>query len=67
VVTGGVGDDWSVQTRHQNKIDASLFASSAIVWVGPPLFANPARSRFSVVLLLMLVPVKPQVPSSEML
>ncbi len=53
----GVGDDWSVQSATGMKSTASLFGSSAIVCVGPPLFCKPAGSRFSVVLSLMLVPL----------
>ena len=49
------------------KLDAWLLGSIAMVCVGPPLFCKPAGSRLSVVLLLTLVPLKPQVPSFEML
>src|ERR1700722_2679554 len=68
VVNGkGVGDDWSVQLATGIKSTASLFGLSAIVCVGPPLFCNPSGSRCKVVLSLTLVPLKPQVPSSEIL
>jgi hypothetical protein len=50
------------------KSTAWLFGSSAIVFVGPPLFCKPIGSRFSVVLLSALVPLLVgQLPSSEML
>src|SRR5580704_8461829 len=57
----------SLQLAIGTKSIAWLPDSIAIVCVGPPLFCNPSGSSFSVVLLFLLVPLKPQLLSSEML
>src|SRR5215475_13602765 len=60
-------EDWSVQSARGIVSIAGLSESSAILCVGPPLFARPAGSSIGSVLFRLPTALNPHESSSEML